>query len=373
MIEFTTQQHSAIAEAPSAPQEASRPPSVAGFFTRNKWWMLRLAALPFYVIAFATACFFLVRLVPGDPVLARLDTANGFTQEQYDQAAAQLGLDGSVFEQLIAFWSSLIVFDLGVSPVTGLGVWNEIIARLPQTVELVALGLLGAVTLAFTLALLSLRSNNIRVRRGLAFYGRLAGAIPDLAVAILGIVVFYLVLRVAPAPIGRTSPGLSAPVITGFPLADSVLAGQLEVTASIVAHYVMPVLVIVIVYTPNIWKQLALGIDEQAAAPPTLFKIASGATRPSIYLSILRRASASTVVMIGALFGGLVGGVVVLEQLFGFGGLGQYALNAVDNLDFLALQGFLVIVATLCLVVYFIVDVVNMALDPRRRPGARVD
>jgi ABC-type dipeptide/oligopeptide/nickel transport system permease component len=372
MIEFTAERGAMSPADSQAEPDATRPPKSAGFYPRNQWWIVRLVTLPLYVIAFATACFFLVRLVPGDPVLARLDTANGFTQEQYDQAAAQLGLDGSMFEQLLAFWSRLLVFDLGVSPVTGLAVWSEIISRLPQTVELVALGLIGAVLVALTLALVSLRSNSPRVRRALAAYGRLAGAIPDLAVAILGIVVFYLVLRIAPAPIGRTSPGMSAPVLTGFPLLDSVLAGQLDVTASIVAHYVMPVLVIVMVYTPNIWKQLSLGIDEQAAAAPTLFKIASGATRPSIYLSILRRASASSVVMIGALFGALVGGVVVLEQLFGFGGLGQYAINAVDNLDFLALQGFLVVVAALCLVVYFLVDVVNMALDPRRRPGARV-
>jgi ABC-type dipeptide/oligopeptide/nickel transport system permease component len=357
MIEFTAERGAMSPADSQAEPDATRPPKSAGFYPRNQWWIVRLVTLPLYVIAFATACFFLVRLVPGDPVLARLDTANGFTQEQYDQAAAQLGLDGSMFD---------------VSPVTGLAVWSEIISRLPQTVELVALGLIGAVLVALTLALVSLRSNSPRVRRALAAYGRLAGAIPDLAVAILGIVVFYLVLRIAPAPIGRTSPGMSAPVLTGFPLLDSVLAGQLDVTASIVAHYVMPVLVIVMVYTPNIWKQLSLGIDEQAAAAPTLFKIASGATRPSIYLSILRRASASSVVMIGALFGALVGGVVVLEQLFGFGGLGQYAINAVDNLDFLALQGFLVVVAALCLVVYFLVDVVNMALDPRRRPGARV-
>ena len=77
--------------------------------------------------------------------------------------------------------------------------------------------------------------------------------------------------------------------------------------------------------------------------------------------------------MIGALFGGLVGGVVVLEQLFGFGGLGQFAITSVDNIDFLGLQGFLVVIAAICLIAYFLVDILNMLLDPRRRPGARID
>jgi peptide/nickel transport system permease protein len=77
--------------------------------------------------------------------------------------------------------------------------------------------------------------------------------------------------------------------------------------------------------------------------------------------------------MVGALFGGLVGGVVVLEQLFGLGGIGQFAIDSVESVDFLGLQGFLVVIAALCLVAFFAVDIVNMLLDPRRRPGASAD
>jgi peptide/nickel transport system permease protein len=197
--------------------------------------------------------------------------------------------------------------------------------------------------------------------------------VPDFAVAILGLVLLYGTLRVIPAPIGRISPGMRLPDVTGFPILDSLVTGSWAVLGSMLGHLALPVAVMVLVYTPTIWKQLVLGLDESAAAPATLFRIASGAGRVAVYTSILRRAAASAVVMVGALFGGLVGGVVVLEQLFGLGGIGQFAIDSVESVDFLGLQGFLVVIAALCLVAFFAVDIVNMLLDPRRRPGASAD
>ncbi|GAA4675669.1 ABC transporter permease [Frondihabitans cladoniiphilus] len=343
------------------------------YLGRNRWWLVRTGWLPIHIAFFATVAFFLVRLVPGDPVLARLDTSGGYTKAEYNAAAKSIGLDGSIWHQLGLFWSKLIQGNLGVSPVTGRPVWTELISRLPSTVELVTLGLVGSIVLSLALAMLQLRSSSPTVHKVLRGYGRIAGAVPDFAVAILGLVVLYTVLRVIPAPIGRVTPGIPTRTLTGFPLLDDVLTASWPALGSTLAHYALPVLVIIVVHTPNVWKQLTLGLQEQAPAPSTLFKIASGATRPAIYRSVLRRASASAVVMLGALFGGLIGGVVVLEQIFGFGGLGQFAINSVDNLDFLGLQGFLIVIAGIALIVYFLVDIVNMLLDPRRRPGVRVD
>ncbi|OLT10404.1 hypothetical protein BJF78_28910 [Pseudonocardia sp. CNS-139] len=340
---------------------------------RHRWWIVRTLVLPVHIAAFATVAFFLVRLVPGDPVLQALEGTDTITPEIYAEAAAAMGLSGSIWQQLGTFWAGLVRLDLGTSTVTGRPIWQEIWDRLPATVELVLVGLTGAVLLALALGVLLLRTRSGAVRRVLRGYARLAGAVPDFAVAIFGLVLLYGTLRVVPAPIGRISPGLTLPDVTGFPILDSLLTGSWDVLGSMLAHLALPVAVMVLVYTPTIWKQLALGLDESAAAPATLFRIASGATRPAIYLSIMRRAAASAVVMIGALFGGLVGGVVVLEQLFGLGGLGQFALDSVDSVDFLGLQGFLVSIAAICLIAFFAVDIVNMLLDPRRRPGTAVD
>ncbi|NQX25797.1 ABC transporter permease [Microbacteriaceae bacterium VKM Ac-2854] len=346
---------------------------MTAFLTRNRWWITRSLVLPLHIAVFATVAFFLVRLVPGDPVLARIDTSAGFTQADYEAAAESMGLGGTIWDQFGVFWAQLLRFDLGTSPITGRPVWTEIMTRLPSTVELVSLGLIGSILLALALALITMLTNSPRLHNVLRFYGRLAGSVPDFAVAILGLVLLYTILRIVPAPIGRVNPGESLPFITGFPMIDTVISGDWVGFASLWAHYALPLAVIILVHTPSLWKQLNLGVEEQVSAPPTLFKIASGATRFSVYRSILRRSSASSVVMLGAMFGGLIGGVVVIEQLFGFGGVGTFAITSVETLDFLGLQGFLVVIAGLCLIVFFLVDIVNMLLDPRRRPGARVD
>jgi len=323
-----------------------------------------------HLAVFATAAFFLVRVVPGDPVLATVDATQGLTQEQYDAAAAALGLDGSIWSQLGNFWVGVLQGDLGSSSVTGRPVASEIWSRLPSTLELVALGLGGAILLSLILAVVVLTSRNAVVLRVVRQYAKMAGAIPDFCVGVLGIVLLYTMLHIVPAPLGRVDPGTSLPLVTGFPVLDSLLTVRFDALTQQVAHLALPWLVLVLTYTPTIWRQLLLGLDEQAAAAPTLFRIASGATRPAIYASILRRACAGAVVMVGALFGGLVGGVVVLEQLFSLGGVGQFAIDSVDSVDFLALQGFLVAIAAVCLIAFLVVDLVNMLLDPRRRPGA---
>jgi peptide/nickel transport system permease protein len=69
------------------------------------------------------------------------------------------------------------------------------------------------------------------------------------------------------------------------------------------------------------------------------------------------------------LFGFMLGGAVLVEQLFGMPGMGQYVVNAVNTSDFVSLEGFLLVVAALSLIVFLLVDIVNMLVDPRRRPG----
>jgi peptide/nickel transport system permease protein len=355
---------------------AARNSATAGaaqWFTRNKWWIYRTLWLPVHVAIFTTVAFFLVRLVPGDPVLTRLQGADSITKKQYDAVAKQMGLDGSIWHQLGNFWVTLLHGSLGVSQVTGRGVWGDIMSRLPATIELIGIGLFWVLVVSFGLAFLWLRFSSRPLRIVLNGYSKLAGAIPEFALAVLGLALLYTILHVIPAPIGRVDPSETLPTVTGFPILDTIIKGRWDLTWSILAHYLLPEVVIVLAYVPHLWKQLVLGIEEAAAAPATMFKIASGATRGAIYRSVFRRAAASSVVMMGAMFGGLIGGVVVLEQLFGFGGVGQYAVNAVTNNDFLALQGFLIVIAALCLIVFFLVDIVNQLLDPRRRPGAKVD
>jgi peptide/nickel transport system permease protein len=116
-------------------------------------------------------------------------------------------------------------------------------------------------------------------------------------------------------------------------------------------------------------KLLVGGLTAAIDEPATVFRVASGAGRGTVLRSVFRRSLPATVAMCGTIFGYMLGAAVIIEQLFGLGGMGQYAVDAVNSADIVALQGFLMGIAVLSLLVFLLVDIVTMVLDPRRRSG----
>ncbi|MCH6470182.1 ABC transporter permease [Sinomonas terrae] len=337
------------------------------WYRANRWWVLRLARLPLDIFVFGTIAFFLVRLLPGDPVSVALASRSGtVTAESIAAVRTQMGLDGTVWDQLVRFWGGLLHGDLGHSLVTGAPVVNEVFSRLPSTIELIFLGLVGAFVLCLVLGFLYLRFANRALRAGIRVYASLATTVPVFVVAIFLIVIFYVVLDWLPAPLGRVSGVL--PVVTGFPLLDEGLTGSWDMFGQTLVQYIMPVGAMVLTYTPNLLTQFIGGLDRELVQPTTRFQVAAGVPRRWIFFSVFRRSLSSVVVVFGLFFGSLIGGAVTIESLFGFGGIGALGVRSVQSVDFTALQGFLVVVAV-CLVAMLIVDLVNMWLDPRRRPG----
>jgi ABC-type dipeptide/oligopeptide/nickel transport system permease component len=133
---------------------------------------------------------------------------------------------------------------------------------------------------------------------------------------------------------------------------------------------VLPIAVLVVAQSALLTKVLVSGLREATTAAPTRFRIASGAPRRTVVLSMYRRAAPPAVTIVGQMTGNLVGGAVIIEALFGLGGMGQYAVDAINSKDIVAIQGFLIVISVLTLLVFLLIDVATMALDCRRRPGA---
>ncbi|QLQ09200.1 MAG: ABC transporter permease [Nocardioidaceae bacterium] len=341
---------------------------MSGFWARQRWWLGRVIALPFQLLLFAIIAFFLVRLIPGDPVLAV--TGNQVSPEEYLAVKHRLGLDGSPITQLFNYLGRLVQGDLGESLISGRSVFDDIRTRLPATVELAAMSLLVSSILVFAVSVLIMfRPRNIISRAAVAF-SRTAGSIPEFAVAIVFIFIFYAKLNWLPAPLGRLTPGSPTPVVvTHFPFLDALLTGDPAIIGSMLAHLVMPVAALVISISAVLLRLLNSQVEVEMQKPATRFRISTGAGIGTVILSVYRRALPGTVTMAGALFGNLIGSAVVLEGLFSFGGMGQYLVKAVQSADLTAMQGFLIVAAALSLVIFLLVDIVNMMLDPRRRPG----
>jgi len=336
---------------------------------RQRWWVTRILVLPLHMLAYAVAVFFLIRLIPGDPVTTLMGS-QPVTPENMAAAREALGLTGSPIDQLGRFLGHLVRLDFGSSMITGVPVLDDIGQRLPQTVEIAMIAMAGSVLLTLVVSFFVVLKPDHVVSRILLPYTRAAGAVPDFVLGVAGIFVFYATLRIVPAPLGLYDPLLDAPdKITSFPFLDAVLSGNGELVSSMAGHLLLPEIVLVVSYSPLLMKLFIRALEDAIDAPATRFRIASGASRRAVLLSVARRAAPAAVAMFGTLFGYLLGGAVVVEQLFGMPGMGQYGVNAVNTSDLVALQGFLLVVAALSLVVFLLVDIANMLIDPRRRPG----
>lgn len=346
---------------------------MADLWRRNGWWARRLGVLPLHLLVFAIVVFFLVRLVPGDPISV-ISGGQPMTEEQMAAARASLGLDGSVGEQLLTYLGNVVTLRFGTSIVNGSDVLTELGRRLPETLELTVMAMVVGSLVAAALAFLVVLRPRNPVSTVVASYSRAAGAVPDFCLGVAGIFVFYSVLQWAPAPIGRYDPLLNAPPqLTGFPFLDALLSSDVVLMGSMLAHLWLPVGVLVVAYSPMLVKLLVRSLTQAKDAQCTAFRVASGASRPMVLVSVGRRALPATVAMFGTIFGFMLGGAVVVEQLFAIPGMGEYAVQAVTRSDFVALQGFLLLVGALSLAVFFLVDVVTMLLDPRRRPGVSAE
>jgi peptide/nickel transport system permease protein len=338
-------------------------------FKRQRWWIARIAVLPLHLFGFAIGVFFLVRLIPGDPVY-QIMAGQGVSPERIAAARKALGLSGSIFEQLGTYLGNVLTLNFGDSMITGSPVLPDLLQRLPETIELAVIAMIGSVSMTVTAAfIIVLRPRNI-VSRILLPYARAAGAVPDFVLGVGGIFLFYSALHWVPAPLGLYDPLLNAPPkITSFPIVDAVLSGDFTLLQSMVNHLWLPELVLVLAHSPVMLKLFVRGLEDSVDSPATRFRIASGGSRAGVYLSVARQAAPSAIAMFGTLFGFMLGGAVLVEQLFGMPGMGQYVVNAVNTSDFVSLEGFLLVVAALSLIVFLLVDIVNMLVDPRRRPG----
>lgn len=343
---------------------------MTGWFENNRWWLRRLCMLPVHLFIYAIAIFFLLRLIPGDPVYV-ISKGQNLSPERYEQMREALGLSGSLWEQFATYIERILRLDFGTSLTNGGPVWKQLTARLPQTLELATLGM-GLVAL-FTIvtSYIICFHPKAAIARALRFYGNAAGALPDFILGVAGIYLFYAVLHWVPAPIGLYNPLMSAPSpITGSIIIDAVLQGKWDLLKSVSSHLVLPLVVLMLSYSPIPLKILVRALDDAIDAPATRFRISTGASQGMVIASVYRRALPPTVAIFGTLFGFMLGGVVIIEQLFGMPGMGQYAVDAVNSSDFVSLQAFLLLVAALSLLVFLTVDVVVMVLDPRRRFGA---
>jgi len=308
--------------------------------------------------------FFLIKSIPGDPAVLMLGpTATG------DAVAAlrtKLGLDHTLPVQFWYFLTGLVHGDLGTSWQTTRPVLDDLLQRFPATLELVTFGLLLAILIGVPLGVASASNERGWLGRIANAYGLTAGALPDFWLALVLIFAFYTILQVVPAPLGRIDFAVLPPsTVTGFLTIDSLLAGNWAAFASAASHLCLPVLTLGIVNAGPILKMTQSTMERMLQSDYSRYEVLSGLPRGMVVRHALRNSLPSIITIISVLYGYLLGGAVLVEIVFSWGGAGQYAVQGVLNSDIYPVLGFVLLSAIFSLFVYLAVDILYFAIDPR--------
>lgn len=331
-----------------------------------RYILRRLAFVIPQLLGILMVSFFLVKLIPGDPAVQMLGP--NATPESVQALRTSLGLDKSVVTQFVVYISHVVQGDLGTSWQSTRPVLSDLLERFPATLELVTLGLGLALLIGIPLGIAAATERPGPLRKVGDVYGLLAGAIPDFWLALVMIYVFYSLLHIVPAPLGRIDIALSAPpFVTGSMIIDSLIAGDWELFVSVLGHLVLPVLTLGLINAGPILKVTQSTLLRVQASDFIRYAEMCGLPRKVVMRQAIQAAMPSIVTIVSVLYGFLIGGAVLVEIVFSWGGAGQYAVQAVLNADINPVLGFVVFSAIFSLVVYLLVDLAYFMLDPRTR------
>jgi len=311
-------------------------------------------------------CFVLIRVLPGDPILAIVpETA---TQEDIDRTRARYGLDQPLVKQYGAYMSGVVQGDFGDSIQTNRPVVEQIAERLPRTLELVVLGFILALFMAIILGLFAALHAG-RVGDHLARIGALvANSMPEFWLGLVLILVFFAALGVAPGPTGRIATGVDYEVITGFLIIDSIVSGNTEALVSALHHLMLPVLTLGVIVVAPMMRSVRASALQVMRSDSYRCATAHGLASKTLLFGYLLRETMVRVPTLAALvLGNLIGGSVLVEFVFSWQGFGQWALRGLLLRDYPVIQAYVLVTASFYVVAFLIADVVQAALDPRIR------
>jgi ABC-type dipeptide/oligopeptide/nickel transport system permease component len=330
-------------------------------------WKRIIAAVP-SLIGVIVLTFLLSHALPGDP--AAYFAGPAANADSIAEIRKQLGLDQPLVIQFGRYLFDLAHGNLGNSLTTGQPVLVDLLDRLPASLELSAYALAFAIGVAMPLGIWSGVRLNGPVDHTARVLVTVSAAFPTFFIALLLVYIFYYLLGVAPEPLGRLNEILytAPPHITGAYTVDALLTGNWSVFRAALAQLVLPAISLGLFALAPIARITRAAMLEALSSDYVRTARASGLPATKILFSYaLRNALLPISSVLGMIFSFLLGSNVLIEQVFGWQGVGAYAVAAIIASDYAAVQGFVLMMAILYVVLNLLVDVLATLIDPRVR------
>ena len=297
------------------------------------------------LFALTVLLFLYVHAVPGDPIAGMLGP-NG-TPELVAQIRADRGLDRPLPEQYWSWLSGLVTGDLGVSLISGQDVTPIVIDRIPATLQLTFSGLFFVILIGFPAGYFAGKYKGGWLDRILSPAALLGLSMPAFWVGTLLILLLGVQLRLLPTG--------------GYVAFEDNPWQSIRLT-------IMPALVLGITLSPFLARMVRSATAELAREPFIIQARTRGLLPSTVSRRyLLRNAVLPVVVIIGMQLGNLIGGQVIVEQLFNWPGVGRLLIEGAVLRDYLLVQSLIFVIAVIYILINLLTEVVHAWLDPRVR------
>ncbi len=330
-----------------------------------RFTLRRLALMVPVLVGLSVLLFAWLRLLPGDPATALL--GQRATPESIARVNAQYGFNRPVVEQYVTYVGALLRGDFGESTRTGEPVVSSFFERFPATIELTLAALIFAIVIGIPLGYYAARRHGGLID-AFCVGGSLVGVvIPVFFLAYLLKYAFALQLGWFPTA-GRQGARIDATHITNFYVLDGLLTREWDAAGDALMHLVLPAVALGTIPLAIITRITRASVLEVLGEDYVRTARAKGLAKGLVRRRhVLRNAMLPVATTIGLQTGLLLSGAVLTETVFAFNGLGQYLFQAISQLDYPVLQGFILFIALMYAVINLVVDLTYGLIDPRVR------
>ena len=328
----------------------------------------RLLYLLIMLFGVATLVFFLSKAVPGDPTVANLSQRSLNDPEIVAAYRAKYGLDESLPVQYGLYMKNLVKLDLGTSIRTDRPVMEELARYFPATVELALFSILLAAFFGILFGIISAIKRNSLADQLVRVVSITGVSIPSFWLGLLMLYFFYYQWKILPGP-GRLSSYFSDPAqVTGFFVIDSLLEGDTAKAMDALAHMILPGTVLAAFSMGLITRTTRSNLLDVLSTDYIRTARAKGMSKGRLIRNhALGNALIPVLTVIGLGLGNLLGGMVLVETIFSWPGIGNFAYESVLANDYPAIIGVALLIAVNYMVINTVVDLLYGVIDPRVR------
>jgi dipeptide transport system permease protein len=326
----------------------------------------RLALVVPTFLGITLLVFSLIRLIPGDPVEA-LSGERGMDPARYQRLLHEFGLDRPLPVQYADHVWKVLHGDLGLSLNTHEPVFREFIARFPATIELSLFAVLFALLIGLPAGIIAaLKRNTVwdYSTMGLALTGF---SMPIFWWGLMLILTFSVALGWTPVS-GRIAIQFDIPPVTGFMLIDTLLASDKGAFKSALSHLILPTIALGTIPLAVIARMTRSSMLEVLREDYVRTARAKGASSFRVVgIHALRNALIPVITTVGLQVGTLLAGAILTETIFSWPGIGKWIVEAIGRRDYPAVQGGLLMTASVIIGVNLLVDLLYGVINPRIR------